>query len=492
MIEINTPGVDIDKIKDCIRKEVARYKAAGKEKIFEPDRAFELSPPPFDDTPDPPLTIDGCVNKEQLMQFHGQEFINKAYISILQREPDYQGNAIYLDKLHNGELTKIEILGRLRYSEEGRIKQVKINNLLLPFLLKTFFKIPVLGRGLRIISAIINLPVILQNIQRIENTAIARYELMDERDRMTAEGISKLGREIERLDSDITRNRSELEDEVSVVQADLLTVQADLLKLVKENKIALVDMQRRLQILLEEAKKGQKESDRPVNCSPASGNDNDLTHLYDALYLNFEERFRGPEAEIKDRLRVYLPYVQQAGERTGAAPVLDVGCGRGEWLGLLKENNITAKGLDFNDVMVNKCRDAGLAVVRSDAVAYLRGLESESLGMITGFHIVEHLPFTTMMALLDESLRVLKPGGMVIFETPNPENIMVGACSFYTDPSHINPIPPATLSFLVEDRGYVNIEVLRLHPNESVHVEDPLLNHYFTIGQDYAVIGCKE
>ena len=184
--------------------------------------------------------------------------------------------------------------------------------------------------------------------------------------------------------------------------------------------------------------------------------------------------------------------MQQVGEHTGAAPVLDVGCGRGEWLGLLKENNITAKGLDFNDVMVNKCRDAGLAVVRSDAVAYLRGLESESLGMITGFHIVEHLPFTTMMALLDESLRVLKPGGMVIFETPNPENIMVGACSFYTDPSHINPIPPATLSFLVEDRGYENIEVLRLHPNESVHVEDPLLNHYFTIGQDYAVIGCKE
>lgn len=488
MIEINTPGVDIDKIKDCIRKEVAQYNAAGKKKSFEAEPAVELSSPPFDDTPDQPLTINGSVNKEQLMQFHGQEFINKAYISILQREPDYQGKAIYLDKLNNGELTKTEILGRLRYSEEGRIKQVKINNLLLPFLLKTSFKIPVLGKGLRIISAIINLPVILQNIQRIENTAIARYELMDERDKMTRERISQLNldREIERLDSDITRTRSELEGEVSAVQADLL-------KRIKENKVALVDMQRRLQILLEEAKKGQKESDRPVstNRPPASGNDNARAPFYDAMYLNFEERFRGPEEEIKDRVRVYLPYVKQAGEHTGA-PVLDVGCGRGEWLGLLKENNITARGLDLNDVMVDKCRDAGLEVTRSDAVAYLRGLGSESLGMITGFHIVEHLPFTTMVALFDESFRVLKPGGMVIFETPNPENIMVGACSFYTDPSHTNPIPPATLSFLVEDRGFVNIEVLRLHPNESVRVEDPLLNHYFTIGQDYAVIGCKE
>lgn len=487
MIKIDTPGVDIDKIKACIQKEVARYKAADNENSFEPGPVFESSPPPFDDTPDQdqPLTIDGCVNKAQLMQFHGQEFINKAYISILKREPDYQGKALYLDKLHNGELTKIEILGRLRYSKEGRIKQVKINNFLLPFLVKTAFKIPVLGRGLRIISAIINLPVILQNIQRIENTAIARYELMDERDTITAERISTLDRQIERLDSDITRNRSELSGEISAVQVDLL-------KRIKENKIAFVDMQRRLHILLEEGKNSQRESDRPVECHPASGNDNALPSLYDALYLNFEERFRGPEAQIKERVSVYLPYVQQAGEHTGAAPVLDVGCGRGEWLELLKENNITARGLDLNDVMVNKCRAAGLEVARSDAVAYLRGLESESLGMITGFHIVEHLSFTTMVALFDESFRVLKPGGMVIFETPNPENIMVGACSFYTDPSHTNPIPPATLSFLVEDRGFVNIEVLRLHPNESVRVEDPLLNQYFTIGQDYAVIGYKE
>lgn len=481
MIKIDMPGVDIDKIKDCIQQEVAQYKAAGKEKSFEPGPDFESSLPPFDDTLDLLLTIDGCVDKEQLMQFHGEDFINKAYMLILRREPDDQGKAIYLDKLHNGVLTKIEVLGRLRYSIEGRIKQVKINNLLLPFLLKTAFKIPVLGRGLRIISAIINLPVILQSIQRIENTAIARYELMDKRDRITQERISRLDREIERLDSDITRSRCELK--------------ADLLKRIKENKIAIVDLQRRLQIRLEEAEKGQKESDhRPVssNMPPASGNDNAWGPLYDAMYLNFEERFRGPEEEIKDRVRVYLPYVQQACEHTGDAPVLDVGCGRGEWLELLKENNITARGLDLNDVMVNKCRDAGLEVVRSDAVAYLRGIESESLGMITGFHIVEHLPFTTMVALFDEAFRVLKPGGIVIFETPNPENIMVGACTFYTDPSHTNPIPPATLFFLVEDRGFVNIEILRLHPNESFRVEDPLLNYYFTIGQDYAVIGCKE
>lgn len=354
-------------------------------------------------------------------------------------------------------------------------------------MLKTAFKIPVLGRGLRIISAIINLPVILQNIQRIENTAIARYELMDDRDRITGERISRLDRETERLDSDITRSRSELEGELSAVKADLL-------KRIIENKIAIVDMQRRLQILLEEEKKGQQESGRPVsgNGTSVPGNNNAWGPLYDAMYLNFENRFRGPEDEIKNRVRVYLPYVKLAGEHTGDAPVLDVGCGRGEWLELLKENSITARGLDLNEVMVGKCRDAGLEVARSDAVSYLKGLESESLGMITGFHIVEHLPFTTMVALFDESFRVLKPGGKVIFETPNPENIMVGSCSFYTDPSHTNPIPPATLSFLVEDRGFVNIEVLRLHPNDSVHVEDPLLNHYFTIGQDYAVIGCKE
>jgi O-antigen chain-terminating methyltransferase len=215
-------------------------------------------------------------------------------------------------------------------------------------------------------------------------------------------------------------------------------------------------------------------------------------HLFDALYLNFEDRFRGTEKDIKERVKVYLPHVQNACKNTSDTTLLDVGCGRGEWLKLLKENHIAATGLDLNGVMVEKCRDAGLEVVQADVLTYLRSLEGNTLSVITGFHIVEHLPFDTMISLFDESLRVLKPGGMVVFETPNPENLMTGACDFYTDPSHKNPIPPHTLSYLVEARGFADIEILRLHPDDSIRIEDPFLNYYFTIGRDYAVIGFKE
>ncbi len=430
----------------------------------------------------PGVDIDNCVSKETLLLFHGPEFIDKAYISILSREPDVEGGAIYLDKLQNGRLTKIDILGRLRYSKEGRLKKVYIKNLLFPFLLKTSFKIPVLGWGLKIIAGILNLPIILMNIQRIENTAIARYSLWEEKDKKSQALILKLD---EKLDEKIERARFDLEKEVSSVKTDLL-------KQIKDNKITLLDMQRRTQTLLEEARKRFSE---PISNEQLVNMVKEEDHLFDAMYLSFEDRFRGTENDIKERVKVYLPYVQNACENTKGskgASLLDVGCGRGEWLKLLKENNIAAAGLDLNGVMVEKCQDADLDVVQSDVLAYLRNLKDETISVITGIHIVEHLPFNTMIALFDESLRVLKPGGMVVFETPNPENLMVGACNFYVDPSHKNPIPPQTLSYLIEARGFANIEILRLHPNDTVQIEDPFLNYHFTIGQDYAVIGFKE
>ncbi|CCK79575.1 methyltransferase domain-containing protein [Desulfobacula toluolica] len=476
MIEIDTPGVDIDKIKACIQEELEQYKTVNG------GRSFKSIPCPSDFKSAEQWRIDDCVSKETLLQFHGPEFINKAYISILHRKPDFQGKAIYLDKLQNGQLTKIEILGRLRYSREGRLKKVYIKNLLFPFLLKTFFKIPALGWGLRIMAGIFNLPIILMNIQRIENTSIAHYSLMEEKDKNTRTLILKLDEDIQSLKTDSIQARSDLAKEVSLVKTDLL-------KQIKDNTITLLDMQRRIQTHLEEARKRFPE---PISNDQLVHVVKEEDHLFDAMYLSFEDRFRGTENDIKERVKVYLPYVQKACENTKDKSLLDVGCGRGEWLKLLKENNIAAAGLDLNGVMVEKCRDADLDVVQSDLLAYLRNLKADTLSVITGFHIVEHLPFNTMISLFDESLRVLKPGGMVVFETPNPENLMVGACDFYTDPSHKNPIPPHTLSYLVEARGFVNIEIVRLHPNNAIQIEDPFLNYYFTIGQDYAVIGFKE
>ena len=222
-------------------------------------------------------------------------------------------------------------------------------------------------------------------------------------------------------------------------------------------------------------------------------------HKFDAFYVGFEDRFRGTRADIKERLSVYLPYIKNLQFKKDDITLLDVGCGRGEWLELLQENGYSeVKGLDLNRIMVSQSQELGLAVVQSDVIEYLSNLRDESLSIITGFHIIEHLPFEVLMQMLQESLRVLKRGGMVIFETPNPENLLVGSCSFYTDPTHINPIPPTTSKFLLQDRGFTNTTILRLHPlREIKHIEDKSFSTIneiidaYSKEQDYAIIGYK-
>jgi O-antigen chain-terminating methyltransferase len=221
-------------------------------------------------------------------------------------------------------------------------------------------------------------------------------------------------------------------------------------------------------------------------------------HLPDALYVAFEDRFRGSREEVKERLRIYLPYVKEAKVGERSSPILDLGCGRGEWLELLKGNGYIAKGVDFNRVMVRQCQEFGLDVTESDMIEYLNNQPANSFGALTGFHILEHLSFKTLISLFDEALRVLKPGGMVIFETPNPENLIVAAYHFYFDPTHRNPLPPGLLNFLIESRGFGKTEIIRLHPlgffreeQKIPAVGEPLIS-LFNKEQDYSVIAYKE
>jgi 2-polyprenyl-3-methyl-5-hydroxy-6-metoxy-1,4-benzoquinol methylase len=179
-------------------------------------------------------------------------------------------------------------------------------------------------------------------------------------------------------------------------------------------------------------------------------------------------------------------------------PVLDLGCGRGEWLELLREEGLRARGVDLNRMLVEACRQQGLEVVDGDAIGYLRSLPDASLGVVTAIHLIEHLPFDAFVKLLDETVRVLKPGGVTIFETPNAENVLVGSNTFYLDPTHRNPLPSAVVKFLAEARGLCRLEVMPLHPYPAACrvVETGLevgkrFNEYFYGPQDYAVMGWK-
>ncbi len=213
------------------------------------------------------------------------------------------------------------------------------------------------------------------------------------------------------------------------------------------------------------------------------------------LYVDFEARFRGSREEIRARLAANIPRFK-AVAALFPEPVLDLGCGRGEWLQLLDENGIAAQGVDSNPSMVQCCLDAGLAASVGDGLAYLEGLPDHSLAGLTAFHVIEHVPLEVLVRLIDEARRVVRPGGIVLFETPNPENLIVGACNFYTDPTHRNPLPPALVAFLLEARGFVRVEIDRRHPADPKLLlqgqDDGLvqpLNRLLFGPQDYAAIG---
>jgi SAM-dependent methyltransferase len=218
-------------------------------------------------------------------------------------------------------------------------------------------------------------------------------------------------------------------------------------------------------------------------------------HMLDNFYVLFENHFRGSETDIRSRQEKYLPYLENSTLLKKNYPVLDIGSGRGEFIALLKEHGITATGLDLNESMVSLMKEKGLDGQLNDAYNYLRSCKSDSLMAITGFHLVEHIPFPDLLRIFTECYRVLAPNGFVIFETPNPENTTVGSNNFYIDPSHLHPLPPAVLQFALETRGFSNAEILRLNPiKKTINHPDPavkkLMENFFG-PQDYAAIAFK-
>lgn len=222
----------------------------------------------------------------------------------------------------------------------------------------------------------------------------------------------------------------------------------------------------------------------------------ELDHSLDAFYAAFEERFRGSRAVIHQRLAVYLPLLKEAQIAPGDSLVLDLGCGRGEWLELLRQNGYKALGIDLNQVVVAECQQRCLDVREADIIDYLQSLDDNSIALVTGFHLIEHLPFEILMKLLSESFRVLRPRGMVIFETPNPANVLIGSCNFYFDPTHRNPLPSLMTQFLAKYSGFSPVNILNLNPSTETPIAEDSetakrFNEYFYGPMDYAIIGYK-
>ena len=217
----------------------------------------------------------------------------------------------------------------------------------------------------------------------------------------------------------------------------------------------------------------------------------------DTFYNRLENRFRGSQEDILNRLSVYQPDVEAAAIRTGGKPALDLGCGRGEWLKLMRRLDIPASGVDLNAAQIAEAREAGLAAGEMDARAALEQAGDDSLSVISAHHLIEHIPFRDVAWIAREALRVLAPGGVLIFETPNPRNVLVGATSFHNDPTHLRPLTDPVLGVLLETAGFYPVETRFLHPHERLDEFinrpgfDPELAHLLFGPQDLAMIGQK-
>lgn len=211
------------------------------------------------------------------------------------------------------------------------------------------------------------------------------------------------------------------------------------------------------------------------------------------FYRAFEERHRGPRKLIRSRLQVYQPFITPLLGIYQPANAIDLGCGRGEWLELLQETGFTPQGVDLDAGMLAACTERGLPVTQGDALSHLQSLDDASQCIVSGFHIAEHLTFDHLKALVQQAFRVLKAGGLLILETPNPENLVVGTSSFYLDPTHLRPLPPPLLSFLPEYHGFARVRTLRLQeqPELRQRSDITLMDVLGGVSPDYAVVAQK-
>ncbi len=194
-----------------------------------------------------------------------------------------------------------------------------------------------------------------------------------------------------------------------------------------------------------------------VAASPAAGvaatSPGPLESLDSAVYVGFEDQFRGSTDDIRQRVSEYLPFFQ------GARDVLDIGCGRGEFLALLRDQGIQARGIDINASMVDVCRQQNLDVIEADALSYLRAQPDRSLGGLFAAQVVEHLEPRYLTGLLDVAFDKLRPGAPMILETINPACWFAFFESYIRDITHVRPIHPDTLSYLLIASGFQHVDI---------------------------------
>ena len=330
-------------------------------------------------------------------------------------------------------------------------------------------------------------------LEAMDRNSIAVRQVLDQYGREVKPAMEKhdreLYREIDALCEQITQQRWSYEGAL-MRQTQALSVAEEELRQLRQR----VANQAKVQAMQPQG--------IPVGAPPTNGRSSTPIEID---YLSLEHDFRGSEQEINRRQRFYLPFFQ------GRKNVLDIACGRGEFLELMREAGVPAKGVDLDADMVGRCLEKGLDVQQADVFAYLAQVPDGALDGIFSAQFVEHLEAGDYLRLITQCAGKLEPGGILAIETQNPECLAIFSQSFYIDPTHVRPIPPAQLRYAFANAGLAKVATYPLSPAAAVLPVLPKLpagaadpdalrafnvavekfNDTFFGGMDYAVIGYR-
>ena len=474
-----SPELDVDQLMNAIREAVLK-KHPNLDTDARPEALPSGLPLHYQLTSErPPLTLspefmfqhNDAYHVNDLLKYHDRDFVKNAYRAILKREPDEAGFLYNLELLQSGVFNKIDILASLRYSEEGEQNNVSITGLKWPARIRALERIPVLGYLLQLLLAFVRLPLMIRSQRQFQGyvvaqqTAIADYvnglndyvkNYVNERQSSDAEHEehAKLVKRVHGLEATVNEKvmpvvlteRQKVHD-LETVLLHLEARHSDLTQTVSRVRQQISGLASDVRVVEQDlaAERNQTTDD---------------LHDWDKLYAAFEEQFRGSPEEVEQRLRYYLPLLD---ELDAGSKILDLGSGRGDWLKLLSKAGFNPCGVEANEVFAERTRNEGFDVTHGDMMIYLARQPDDSLDLITAFHLIEHLNADNIIRLLEEIKRTLKPGGRVFIETPSPENLVVAACNFYADPTHHKPVNPHTLVFLLKEMGFTDLGLQFLH-----------------------------
>ena len=277
---------------------------------------------------------------------------------------------------------------------------------------------------------------------------------VDTKDRDTAGGALVLNAAINGLADNVDKrweSMSVREQRVSGRMDALTAAHDDLRTTIGTLQQGLMTIKRELERAVRDPGSGIRDPE-PARAGTTSGEA--FSPALDAYkYLSFEDQFRGAREAIRERFESYVSLFDRR------SPVLDVGCGRGEFLDLLKARGIDARGIDLNHEMAEACRARGLDVTEADAVAYLATVEDGSLAGIFSAQVVEHLQPAYLLRFLELAFHKLRPGGRLVLETLNPACWVAFFDSYIRDITHVWPLHPETLKYLVVASGFSGARV---------------------------------